>query len=91
MERIKFSPIGKTNEEKYMNIWDSVYNGRTILIRITNCAKKGIYVIELEGTPCSCNRSLNFEYYYRNYSHDTVAILPEDLGDPDITFWEEIE
>ena len=90
MERINYMPNGKTKEEKYYDIWNAIYNGRAILIRITNCAKKGIYGLFIEGTPCSVNRSINFEYYYRDYSHDTVAVLPEDIDDQDITFLEEI-
>lgn len=85
-----YVPVGKTLEEKYNNIWDAIYNGRSVFIKITNCAKKGIYGLFIEGTPCSTNRSLNFEYYYRDYSHDTVAVLPEDITDPDISFLEEV-
>lgn len=90
MERINYLPVGKTNKEKYKNIWDSIYNGRTILIKIEKYAKKGTYVLEIEGSPCSCNRSLSFEYYYRNYSHDTITVLNEDINDPNISFLEEV-
>lgn len=91
MKKVEYIPEGKNNNEKYFNIWDAVYNGRIILVRIRNCAKKGIYGLFTEGTPCSVNRSINFEYYYRDYSHDTVVVLPEDLNDPDITFLEEVD
>ena len=90
-KNIEFKPVGKNNEEKYFNIWDAIYNGRSIMIKIVNCEKRGIYGLFTEGTPCSCNRSVNFEYYYRNYSHDTVAVLPSDLSDPDISFLEKVE
>lgn len=90
-KKIDYVPVGKTAEEKYNNIWNAIYNGRSILIKITNCAKKGIYGLFIEGSPFSANRSLNFEYYYRDYSHDTVAVLPEDIADSDISFLEEVE
>lgn len=91
MKKIEYELKGKNKEEIYKNIWDAVYNGRIILIQIKNYAKKGTFVLEIEGSPCSCNRSLNFEYYYHNYSHDTVAVLEEDIGDPNIKFLEEIK